>query len=483
MNSADRYPEIPTKFIETLDSESFKAFLHALSHSNHLEGQLLSFTLPIAPIDPLAALELHEKKSERFYWDHPGNKISISAAGKVKELKATGANRFDEISEKTNELKKKISAYTSITHSMAGPLFLGGYSFGDHNISPIWKKFGAARFILPEWTLVRTGTNHLLTLIIERNNKAVHDIYTEIIERVTDFLNISGKSNGNCVQQATKEHNMLCNFQRVNEKSRWISRVEKAKEHITENDFEKIVLARTMELESRHQLNPTLLSYYLRQAYPECFNFIVQVDDDTSFIGATPERLASFENGVFKTEGLAGSASRGKSASEDAAIAQSLMMSEKDLEEHQFVVRAIDDSLSPYSYRVEFPNRPQIKKLSNVQHLFTPISATIKEGVQIHELLKKLHPTPAVGGYPKTDSVPHIQEIEQIERGWYSAPVGWYNLNGCGEFAVAIRSALLYKNRAHLYAGCGIVSNSDPESEWEETLLKFEPMTNALNEL
>jgi menaquinone-specific isochorismate synthase len=482
MNSADKYPEISTKFIETLDSESFKAFLHALSHNRHQDGQLLSFTLPIAPIDPLAALELHGKKSERFFWDHPGNDISISAAGKVKELKSTGTGRFDDISKKTDELKKKISAYTSISHAMAGPLFLGGYSFGDHNISPVWKKFGAARFILPEWTLVKTGTSYLLTLIIERNNKAAHDIYTEIIERVTDFLNISGKTSESSIKQDPGEQNMLCNFQSANEKSIWFNRVEEAKKHISDNDFEKIVLARSIELESKHTLNPTLLSYHLRNSYPECYSFIVQVDDDTSFIGATPERLASFENGVFKTEGLAGSASRGKSASEDAAIAQSLMRSEKDLEEHQFVVRAIDDSLSPYSYKVDHPNRPQIKKLSNVQHLFTPISASIKKGVNIHDLLKKLHPTPAVGGYPKKESIPHIQEIEQIERGWYSAPVGWYNLNGYSEFAVAIRSALLHKNRAHLYAGCGIVSDSDPESEWNETIMKFQPMTNALNE-
>lgn len=483
MKSADKFPEIPTTFIETLDSESFKAFLHALSHNRHQEEQLLSFTLPIAPIDPLAALELHGTENERFFWDHPRNNISISAAGKIRELKSTGISRFDDISKKTKELKKKISAYTAITHSMAGPLFLGGYSFGDHNISPIWKKFGAARFILPEWTLVKTGDKYLLTLIIERRNKAVHDIYTEIIERVTDFLNISGKSNGSCGKNHPDEQNMLCNYQSLDEKKHWVSRVEKAKEHIFDKDFEKIVLARTVELKSKHPLSPTLLSYHLRQSYPECYNFIVQVDENTSFIGATPERLAAFEDGIFKTEGLAGSASRGKSASEDAAIAQSLMRSEKDLEEHQFVVRAIDDSLSPYSYKVDHPNRPQIKKLSNVQHLFTPISASIKEGVQIHELLKKLHPTPAVGGYPKIDSVPYIMEIEQIERGWYSAPVGWYNLNGCGEFAVAIRSALLYKNRAHLYAGCGIVSDSDPESEWEETIMKFEPMTNALNEL
>lgn len=483
MNPANRFPEISTRFIETLDSDSFKTFLHALSQSKKQQGQLLSFTLPIAPIDPLAALELHEQNTERFYWDHSVNNISISAAGKVTELKATGTGRFDKISRQTSELKKKISAYTAITHTMAGPLFLGGYSFDDHNISPIWKKFGAARFILPEWTVIRTGNLHMLTLIIERDSKAIHDIYTEIIERVTDFLNLSGKTNGNCGRQNPDEKNILCNFQRVNEKNRWMSRVEKAKQHISDKDFEKIVLARTIELESKHALSPTLLSYNLRQSYPECYNFIVQVDEHTSFIGATPERLASFENGVFKTEGLAGSASRGNSASEDAAIARSLMESEKDLEEHQFVVRAIDDSLAPYSYRVEFPNRPRIKKLNNVQHLFTPISASIRNGVQIHDLLQKLHPTPAVGGYPKTESISHIQEIEQIERGWYSAPVGWYNLNGCGEFAVAIRSALLHKNRAYLYAGCGIVSDSDPESEWNETILKFKPMTNALNEL
>lgn len=483
MISTDKFPKTTTRFIETLDSESFKAFLHALSHSKPLPGQLLSFTLPIAPVEPLAALELHTEKSERFYWENPAQKISISAAGKIKELKATGSERFREISRKTNSLKEKISAYTSITHPMAGPLFLGGYSFGDHNISPVWKKFGAARFVLPEWILVRSGNHYMLTLILERNSKAVHDIYMEIIERVTDFLKISGMSEKSCPKPAHDSHNVLCNFQKIHEKNRWVERVQRAKKHITDRDFDKIVLARSVEIESREPLNPTQLSYHLRHAYPECYNFIVQVDENTSFIGATPERLASFENGVFKTEGLAGSTSRGKSASEDAALARSLMESEKDLEEHQFVVRAIDDSLSPYSYKVEIPNQPRIKKLNNVQHLFTPISASIKDGVQIHDLLEKLHPTPAVGGYPKSDSVPYIQEIEQMERGWYSAPVGWFNLNGCGEFAVAIRSALLHKNHAHLYAGCGIVEDSDPESEWNETLLKFQPITNALNEL
>lgn len=482
MISTDRFPKTTTKFIETLDSDSFKTFLHALSQEKERKDRLISVTLPIAPIDPLVALEQHADSQDKFYWDHPENKISISAAGRIAELKSTGPSRFDDITKKTRELKNTISAYTSITHNMAGPLFLGGYSFGDHNVGRIWKRFGAARFVLPEWILVRSGHKHMLTLILERKSKEVHDIYMEIIERVTDFLNIAGRHHYHSNKNGSSQ-NILCNMQSPVDKLTWLDRVERAKDLIKENEFDKIVLARSVELESKHDLSPTLLSYSLRQAYPECYNFIIQLDEETSFIGATPERLASFENGIFKTEGLAGSASRGKSASEDAALAQSLMESEKDLEEHQFVVRSIDSTLAPYSYRVEHPNQPQIKKLNNVQHLFTPISASIKSGFQIHDLVKELHPTPAVGGFPKERATPFIQEIEQIERGWYSAPVGWYNLNGCGEFAVAIRSALLHKNKAYLFAGCGIVEDSDPESEWEETLMKFQPITTALNEL
>lgn len=102
--------------------------------------------------------------------------------------------------------------------------------------------------------------------------------------------------------------------------------------------------------------------------------------------------------------------------------------------------------------------------------------------MQIHELIRELHPTPAVGGFPREKAVPFIQEIETLERGWYSGPVGWFNMNGFGEFAVAIRSALLHKNSATLYAGCGIVDNSDPMKEWNETILKFEPLLDGLQE-
>ncbi|MCC5906691.1 MAG: isochorismate synthase [Balneolaceae bacterium] len=479
MNTPGSEEITPTTFIKSLESPDFTEFLHSVNKS---DTPLLSITLPIAGIDPLAALEIHHQYKEKFYWSHPEQSISISAAGKVRELKATGSSRFKEISRQTLALKNEIQAYTALDHSMAGPLFLGGYSFNDHNIGSVWNKFGAARFVLPEWMLVEIGNLHLLTLTIQKNGRSADDIYQEVISRITDFLNLAGHLNHTAVEK-TFARNILCTLQSPEDRELWHIKVEKAKKLIQDKKFEKIVIARSVSLQSKCKLQPTVLAHLLRETYPACYNFLIQIDPETSFIGATPERLASFNNGVMLTEGLAGSISRGRSAMEDASLAHSLLKSDKDREEHQFVVQAIGDSLERFSDRVEHPRQPQIKKLQNVQHLFTPIKAKIKKGIQIHQLLQELHPTPAVGGYPRDLAVPFIQEIEQIDRGWYSAPVGWFNLNGSGEFAVAIRSALLHKNRAELYAGCGIVADSDPEKEWKETLLKFTPLMDALNQL
>lgn len=483
MNYSNDSSETTTDYIETLDSAVFTGFLQSLDELPETAADhLVSVTLPIAAVDPLAALELHTDEKEKFYWDHPENQISISAGGCVAELRATGSGRFEEISAKTTEIKERISAFTSLSHSMAGPLFLGGYSFNDHNIGKIWKQFGAARFVLPEWMLVRNGNLHLLTLIIEKGELEIYEIYQAIIEKITDFLNLAGKLNRVPERTAT-EQNVLCSLQHPDEHSRWIEKVETARKLIAEGKFEKIVLARSVEVESKCKIRPAVLSHNLRQKYPGCFNFMIQTDDDTSFLGATPERLASFQKGTLLTEGLAGTAGRGKSAIEDAAIANNLMRSKKDRSEHDYVVRAIDSSLRPFSYRIEHPRQPRVKKLQNVQHLFTPISASVKSGVKIHQLIEKLHPTPAVGGFPREEASRYIQHIDQVDRGWYAAPIGWFNLNGSGEFAVAIRSALLHKQRATLFAGCGIVKDSDPEKEWTETLSKLKPMLDALNQL
>ena len=197
-------------------------------------------------------------------------------------------------------------------------------------------------------------------------------------------------------------------------------------------------------------------------------------------MGCTPEKLVSVESSKVLTEGLAGSISRGKTASQDARLEQQLLDSQKDLEEHQYVVDAIQDKLREFTYDIKYPDVPTVKKITNVQHLYTPIQATLSGKPDPLELVEKLHPTPAVGGFPQDNALPHIQQLEQFERGWYGGPIGWLNTHGRCEFAVSIRSGLIQKNNIQFFAGCGIVEDSNPLTEWEETKLKLIPMLNAV---
>ena len=260
----------------------------------------------------------------------------------------------------------------------------------------------------------------------------------------------------------------------------WIDKIKKAKSAIEDGQFEKVVFARQLSIKLDQKIKDTHILNRLRFQYPDCYSFLIRQNGESSFIGCTPERLASFNSKFVLTEGLAGSTSRGKTASEDAILEYNLLHSSKDLHEHEIVLDAIEENLGHYSDEVQHPKAPQIKKLSNVQHLYTPITAKIKKGVSRTEVLKTLHPTPAVGGFPKEKAVEFIKEHEDFNRGWYAAPIGWINAHGNGEFIVAIRSGLIKNHEVRFFAGCGIVEDSDPEKEWEETNLKFIPMLSAL---
>jgi isochorismate synthase len=203
------------------------------------------------------------------------------------------------------------------------------------------------------------------------------------------------------------------------------------------------------------------------------------------FLGASPERLVRLHGGLLATSCLAGSIGRGADADADQALGARLLSSAKDLTEHAVVSEMLAESLAPICESLEVAPQPGLLRLSNVQHLYTPIHGTLAlrpDGTRpcILDLVARLHPTPAVGGYPRSEALALIRRLEQLDRGWYAGPVGWLDHYGEGEFAVAIRSALLRAGEANLFAGCGIVGNSDPESEYRESCLKLKAMLGAL---
>jgi isochorismate synthase len=201
---------------------------------------------------------------------------------------------------------------------------------------------------------------------------------------------------------------------------------------------------------------------------------------DRTFFGASPESLVSRRGNVVSALGLAGSAPRGTDDEKDRALGDELLHSAKDRIEHEIVVRAIREGLEDVTTELRAPNQPELLRLRNIQHLSTEVLATARDGVDVLDLVQRLHPTPAVCGWPTSQARSVIEAHERWDRGWYAGPVGWIDGAGDGEFVVALRSALARGNHAWLFAGAGIMGDSEPEDEFEEIELKFRPLAGAL---
>lgn len=259
----------------------------------------------------------------------------------------------------------------------------------------------------------------------------------------------------------------------------WQAAVGAAVAEIHHNRYAKTVLARQRHIKlgpgwSREQTVTALAG-----RYPGCFVFQFDAPGAT-WLGASPERLVSLANGVARADSLAGSCRRGATPEEDDILAQQLLADPKERDEHAFVVRAISQSLAPHTLLLEHPAEPVVMKLANIQHLHTPVTATVQPGTTILDLVRAMHPTPAVGGWPRAAALDAIRRLEQMDRGWYAAPIGWLDFDGNGEFAVGLRSALITAGEATLFAGAGIVEESDPQREVAEIGLKFKPLEEAL---
>jgi isochorismate synthase len=202
-----------------------------------------------------------------------------------------------------------------------------------------------------------------------------------------------------------------------------------------------------------------------------------------TFLGATPERLVSVTGRSFRTVALAGSARRDADPAVDERLAAELLASEKEHEEHRIVVDVLRAALAPVATRLDIDEAPSVVRLRTIQHLRTAIEGELGAPGGLLGLVERLHPTPAVGGAPRELALEMIGEQEGLDRGWYAGPVGWLDAAGDGEFVVAIRSGVVAGRLASLFAGCGIVADSDPVREWDESTNKLRALANALGDV
>lgn len=261
--------------------------------------------------------------------------------------------------------------------------------------------------------------------------------------------------------------------------SEWRTEVEEAVSAIGQGSLSKVVLSRSVDVTTEHSPRPFDLVDHLRRTYPQCFVFVWQ-NGHASFIGASPELLLSTRGDAIRLNPLAGSARRGEGEADDRAMGEALMHSAKDRQEHSLVVEDIVARLRPHVQDMQIPSQPSLRRMATVQHLSTEIAANVGDGISALDLVAVVHPTPAVGGTPRDEALAFLDKVEGIDRGWYTGGIGWLFPNGDSTFAIPLRCALIRASTARLYAGAGIVAESDPERELSETRLKFRPMLSLL---
>ena len=249
---------------------------------------------------------------------------------------------------------------------------------------------------------------------------------------------------------------------------------------IRRGEMRKVVLARIIELTAERQLDPRLLAGRLRAVDPDAYTFAAPTDEGV-LVGASPELLVSRRGREVRSNPLAGSAPRSGDPQEDRANADALLGSAKDREEHAIVVDAVAETLQPFCTDLTWDPEPVLRETPNVWHLSTRFRGVLREPPPTAlDLVAALHPTPAVAGEPREAALETIAELEPFDRGRYAGPVGWVDAEGDGEWAIALRCAELLGDRAILYAGAGIVADSDPARELAETDRKFRAFLDAL---
>lgn len=469
---------------ELLSAKGGEAYFQFLEEScRNRQTKIIYITFPVKCDDPLHWFRRHSSNySSRFYWEIPSRSSAIAALGRSEKLSFEGTERFKRLEDTLQKAGSTIAVFDlSENESKLPPRWLGGFSFYPRFNSSDWSGFQPASFILPEAAIVKEDDHTVGCISIKLGEGATTEsLHHKISERVLLF-NSEYIQNG--LQDAAPFGKQRSNnpveipdvkFQQ------WSEAIRDAKAGFNSGNMEKVVLTRKKQFSFDKPCDPIHSLSRLRQHYPEGCSFLIKNDHSPVFLGCSPELLLSVKDHSIETEALAGSIARGKTEQEDNKLAKKLLASAKDQQEHNFVVRSIRKNLSPFLAECDIPDEPAMKKLPNVQHLYTPVKGKMENNASILQMLERLHPTPAVGGTPRSPALSFIKNREPFERGWFASPIGWITASGSASFYVAIRSGLVNEKQALLFAGCGIVEDSDPRAEWEEANLKFKPMLSVL---
>ena len=385
----------------------------------------------------------------KIYWNGRDDEIATAAVGAADLCSGGPGSSY-------RDLRSQLDVV--LPNSDNRVKYFGGFRFDrEAGRSAEWESFGTFTFVLPRFEYVVRGEQAVLAcnLILPQDGDRLSEILAQIESLMFPETEIGGE-----LPLPLSRHDRP-------DSHGWSENIAWALREFQKDSLQKIVLARRAEFEFSESLEPMAILKKLERATANCFRYGFQFEPETAFIGATPERLFRRSGRRVWTEAVAGTRRRGATPDEDARLLNDLMSSDKDQREHAFVRESIRESLSPLCESFYIDPNASGMQLPRGWHLVSRSRGTLKSDVHGSDVMRALHPTPAVGGYPTAAAIPTIRELEPFDRGWYAGPVGWVGSRGA-EFAVALRCGLVSGRKLSLYSGAGIVAGSNPAEEWNE---------------
>ncbi len=448
--------------------ESADRTLHLLERglSEAASSRALQWLSVPAPLLRAEALLDAEPRADAWYWSG-GRDEEFVGIGVAKRLTGHGPGRFETIDRQLQELWSSLEPHALGEANAPKPRVVGGFAFQSGRASkPPWDGFGEGQLVLPRLTYTRREDRAWLTLAASPQELASPAERTRFL---TEAAQLVGAAEGRDLEQTSGPFTL-------SERSadEWRALIDQVQHAIHAGSVQKVVLARRVLVQFQKELSAARVLARLRATGPNAPRFAFRVGGAT-FLGSPPERLLAKTGLRIETEAVAGTL---PAADEDAV--ERLLNDAKLISEHAPVVQDLLERLRPIADVQALPERPVAHRARHMLHLKTPISATLRTPERALSVLSRIHPTPAVGGYPTATALRFIAEHEPDERGWYGGPIGWIDARDNADFAVALRSGVVCGKQAHLFVGAGIVAGSDSDAELQETNWKLKVLLSAL---
>jgi len=455
--------------------KDFTSFIKSPGKIN--EPHLGSFCFSVENTDSIKFIdELSTNYDDLFFFRNPENKISITGLSSALEFKSE-INRFSSISEQLIYWRNNVIKNWNEINFGWPKIICCAAKFDPVKSSELWNDFESLRIYIPEFIFSCEDMNStaFFNFIINDDkeigfisDKFLH--YIKFVEKLDEKSTVNSKAKTNSTLTSGKE-----------EITEWQNTFNDSMNYLRKEEIEKLVLSRVYSFNVPNPLNWTNLLLKLLVRFNECYTFFTKRNSSV-FFGSSPEMFLKMEGKNAEVESVAGSAPRGELFEADNQFEKLLQASEKNRQEHIFVSEFISDILIQYSDKVKIIEEKQIRKLDNIQHLITRISAELNHKNNLLELIDSLFPTPAVCGVPKEKAMYLIRNLEKHDRGLYSGLIGLMDFNGGCELAVSIRSALVKDNIVNAYAGAGLVKSSNSEEEFLETDLKLNTILSLFSD-